>query len=230
VVNYKLIAVKFGQAIKYGKSIGLIDTLAAAIFPFDRRDFPNERISSSRAQLVYDWVLTLKEEPLPDDEKVGLLRDFAQALNDKGTPLDGILQMIDEEKSTAVYGLHPRVVEVSMKRLKSAHFADAVEAAFKDIENRVKVLHKEKTGNELTGKGLMFAVFSGDEPSIKLADLNDRIGRDIQEGYMHLFAGAMQGIRNPKAHDEIDLDPNRAMLQLYLASLLMDKLDEVGVP
>jgi uncharacterized protein (TIGR02391 family) len=225
-----LVAVKFGQAIKYGKSLGVIDTVASAIFPFDRRDFPNERITSWRAQRIYDWILTLEEEPLADEEKVGLLRAFVLALNDKATPLDEVLQMIEEEQATAVYGLHRKVLEVSMRRLKSGHFADAVEAAFKDIEKRVKVVHKEGTGEELTGKGLMFAAFSGEEPSIKLADLSDRIGRDIQEGYMHIFAGAMQGVRNPKAHDDIVLDPKRAVFQLYLASLLMDKLDEAGIP
>jgi hypothetical protein len=43
---------------------------------------------------------------------------------------------------------------------------------------------------------------------------------------MQIFAGAMQGIRNPKAHDNIDIHKERAMHQIILASLLMYKLDE----
>lgn len=40
---------------------------------------------------------------------------------------------------------------------------------------------------------------------------------------MHLFAGAMQGIRNPKAHDNIHTSASRAVHHLYLASLLTSK-------
>lgn len=50
-----------------------------------------------------------------------------------------------------------------------------------------------------------------------------RAGRNEQEGYMHLFAGAMQGIRNPKAHDNIHTSASRAVHHLYLASLLTSK-------
>lgn len=40
---------------------------------------------------------------------------------------------------------------------------------------------------------------------------------------MHLFAGAMQGIRNPKTHDNIHTSASRAVHHLYLASLLTSK-------
>ena len=45
-------------------------------------------------------------------------------------------------------------------------------------------------------------------------------------GYMEIFAGTITGIRNPKAHDNIVIDEKRAIHLLYLASLLMYKLDE----
>jgi Protein of unknown function (Hypoth_ymh) len=39
--------------------------------------------------------------------------------------------------------------------------------------------------------------------------------------------GAMQGIRNPKAHDAMpDLPPDRALEYLAMASLLMRRLEE----
>ena len=46
---------------------------------------------------------------------------------------------------------------------------------------------------------------------------------------MHLFAGAIQATRNPKAHEIISITPERALHFLLLASLLMSKLDEAGV-
>lgn len=36
----------------------------------------------------------------------------------------------------------------------------------------------------------------------------------------------MIGIRKPKAHEKIEIDANRAMHFLFLASLLLHKLDE----
>ena len=39
----------------------------------------------------------------------------------------------------------------------------------------------------------------------------------------------MTGIRNPKAHSNITIDPLRAIHFLYLASLLMYRIDEAGV-
>jgi hypothetical protein len=43
---------------------------------------------------------------------------------------------------------------------------------------------------------------------------------------MQLFAGSMIGIRNPKAHENVVIDKNRAIHFLFLSSLLMYKIDE----
>ena len=42
---------------------------------------------------------------------------------------------------------------------------------------------------------------------------------------MEIFAGAMTGIRNPKAHMNIEIGRERAIHFLFLASLLMDTYD-----
>lgn len=59
-----------------------------------------------------------------------------------------------------------------------------------------------------------------------LDDLNTNSGKDIQKGYMQIFAGTITDIRNPKAHDNITIDHRRAVHLLYLVSLLFYKLDE----
>jgi hypothetical protein len=43
---------------------------------------------------------------------------------------------------------------------------------------------------------------------------------------MEIFSGAMIGIRNPKAHGNIHITEKRAKHFIYLASLLMYKIDE----
>lgn len=123
-------------------------------------------------------------------------------------------------------GIHPKITEIARPRFTAGHLADAVEASFKEINDRVKSSVKSRTGKEIDGAPLMQQAFSVNTPIITLADMSSTSGRDEQQGYMGIFAGSMTGIRNPKAHSNIVIDEKRATHLLYLASLLMYKLDE----
>ena len=122
--------------------------------------------------------------------------------------------------------LHPKIVKVSKSRFETNHFADSVEAALKEVNNIVKVLVKRRTNQEYDGADLMYRAFSLKKPIIELDDLSTETGKNIQNGYMQIFAGSMTGIRNPKAHNNITIDRQRAIHFLFLASLLMYKIDE----
>lgn len=122
--------------------------------------------------------------------------------------------------------IHPSISGLCKSRFDAGHFADSIETAFKHINQTVKTKVKKKTGNELDGASLMNNAFSPKTPIISLDDLSTESGRNIQTGYMQIFAGSMTGIRNPKAHDIIHIDRERAIHFLFLASLLMHKLDE----
>jgi uncharacterized protein (TIGR02391 family) len=118
---------------------------------------------------------------------------------------------------------HPRVVETSKSLFETRHYAQAIFEAFKAINNFVR----EKTGQSLDGKDLMAKVFREQDPLIKLNKLKTRSERDEQEGFKFLFMGAMVGIRNPKAHDDIaQMDPFRTLEYLGFASLLMKRIEE----
>ena len=122
--------------------------------------------------------------------------------------------------------LHPKIAEVSKSRFETNHFADSVEAALKEVNKIVKVIVKQRTDQEYDGADLMNRAFSLQRPIIELDDLSTQTGKDIQKGYMQIFAGSMTGIRNPKAHDNVRIDSKRAIHFLFLASLLMFKIDE----
>jgi len=122
--------------------------------------------------------------------------------------------------------LHPSVAGVARKRFEDGHLADAVEAVLKALNQAVKQIVKQRTGQEYDGATLMRHAFSPKNPVIVLDDLSADSGRDAQQGYMDIFAGTMTGIRNPKAHDIVTIDEARAIHHLYLASLLFYKLDE----
>jgi len=88
------------------------------------------------------------------------------------------------------------------------------------------MLHKAAANEELDGAPLMRKAFTPNKPTITLDDLTTETGRNIQQGHMDLFAGSMIGVRNPKAHGNIVITPERAIHHFFLASLLFHKLDE----
>ena len=121
--------------------------------------------------------------------------------------------------------IHPQIASVAKERFDVGHYADAVEAAFKEINVRVKTIYKERALEEKDGARLMQSAFSPNNPIIKIGDISTETGRDIQQGYMEMFSGAMKGIRNPKAHNNQTISKADAIRKLHFASMLMHKLD-----
>lgn len=118
--------------------------------------------------------------------------------------------------------LHPQVLDVAEQYVLSEHYGAAVFEAAKAMTNRVKTM----TGRAEDGTPLMQQVFSTDSPDLILGDLVSQSGRSTQEGFRFIFAGAVQAIRNPSAHEPFEaLDLNQALEYLGLISLLMRKLD-----
>jgi uncharacterized protein (TIGR02391 family) len=119
---------------------------------------------------------------------------------------------------------HPRIIEACRSQFKSGHYSDAIFRAYRCIE----ILVKEKSGvrNE-SGQNLMHKVFNEKSPVVRLNRLEEDFEIDEQVGFRFIFAGAMVGIRNPKAHAEIEQkDPYRTLEYLSLASLLARRLEE----
>jgi uncharacterized protein (TIGR02391 family) len=116
--------------------------------------------------------------------------------------------------------IHPSITRVAKIRYEAGQFADCVEAAFKEINTLMKDHVRRKTGVELDGAPLMNKAFSVNSPVVVVDDLSTESGRNVQQGYMQLFAGSMIGIRNPKAHANVTIDDVQARHFLYLASLL----------
>ena len=131
-----------------------------------------------------------------------------------------------EDRDYDVWSLvHPLIFEVSKKRMKDGYYADAVEAACKTLNTRVRDIVLGQTGEELDGAGLMRKAFSPGNPIIRIASPASKSGHDTQQGFMDIFAGVMTGIRNPKAHDNETITKEDALRKLIMISLLMFKID-----
>ena len=132
----------------------------------------------------------------------------------------------DSESFDFWFLIHNDVRRVTEQKFIDGHYSDAVESAFKEVNSKIKKIVLDKTGEEKDGSSLMTYAFSLNKPLILLDDLNTMSGRDTQQGYMQIFAGAMTGIRNPKAHDNITTSKEKAIHFIFLASLLMIKIDD----
>ena len=134
-------------------------------------------------------------------------------LGEKG----GVLKLFKERK------LHPEVARISINLFKDGHYPQAIFEACKLLNNKVQTLSDSSDD----GKSLMLSVFSPKNPKIKLNIMKSASDKNEQEGFMHIFAGVMQGVRNPKGHDIVSLkDPIRALEYLGLISLLFRRLEE----
>jgi uncharacterized protein (TIGR02391 family) len=122
--------------------------------------------------------------------------------------------------------IHPTIVALAKPRFDSGFYADSVESSFKEINDIIKNIAIRNGGREQDGSSLMTTAFSLANPIIRLTPLISETDKNIQQGYMQIFSGAMVGIRNPKAHGNLHPDKKRTLHLLSLASLLMYKIDE----
>ena len=108
----------------------------------------------------------------------------------------------------------------------NGHYAQASFEAFKYVDEEVQHI----SGGHDHGTKLMMSALGGASPTIKLNPGMTTSEKDEQEGFKFLFAGATLAIRNPRGHKTgLKDDPDMCLDHLSLASLLLRKLDEVGL-
>lgn len=112
--------------------------------------------------------------------------------------------------------LHPAVADAASELYVDGHYSNAIEDAVKALNNLVRL----KSGLELDGDKLMTMAFSAEKPRICFNDMIDQSDKDEQRGFMMMFAGAVAGLRNPRAHKLIKDDAERALEFIAYISLL----------
>lgn len=123
---------------------------------------------------------------------------------------------------------HQLIKDVSKDLFMNERYRNAVLDATIKLEEMIKIkakFPKDKDGNELSGSRLMFAVFNPTNPILNWCGNTRQTERDELNGYCHIMAGTMLGIRNPKAHSIFKLRPMRALKLLTLVTLLAEIID-----
>jgi uncharacterized protein (TIGR02391 family) len=118
--------------------------------------------------------------------------------------------------------LHPEIRRATAKLFEDGHYANAVEDACKVLDSLVQL---RSLRADLNGTNLMRTVFGVKAPVLKFNELQTESEKSEQEGMMHLFAGAMLALRNPRAHGITEDHPERAIEYLSFVSMLANSLD-----
>jgi uncharacterized protein (TIGR02391 family) len=119
--------------------------------------------------------------------------------------------------------IHPAIRKSSYAMFRGGHFREAVLNSVLAIFDLVR----ERTGMDADGSNLINRAFSLTDPYLVLSELTTESGQNDQKGFIQIFNGSYQGIRNPKAHSLThDLTDLKASQYLIHASLLARRIEE----
>ncbi len=140
-----------------------------------------------------------------------------------GSPSDRADRLPAAEATPLVKEYDRRIVDKDLRlatrsRFGSAHYADAVEAGVKVLNEVVRA----RTGSTLDGDGLMTWAFSEKSPKLRLNRLRSDSDRSQQRGHMMGCQAVVAAWRNPRAHSSNVADsPAEALMMLeHLAHLI----------
>jgi uncharacterized protein (TIGR02391 family) len=143
---------------------------------------------------------------------------FVEKLDDLGETKSG-----KALKALGDLELHPEIERAASDLFKNEHYANAIEDSCKALNLLVKL----RSGrDDLDGTDLMQKVFSPNGPVLRFNEMQTDSEKSEQQGMMFLFAGAMLALRNPRAHDLIDDDPEKALESISFISFLAKSLDK----
>lgn len=141
-----------------------------------------------------------------------------------------LLASVGEERPEVDMGfehlLHPIIVEHAYQLFRNGHLREAVLNSMTAVFDFIRA----RTGFEEDGDRLVGLVMSPNDPKLILSELGSESGQNDQKGFMQIFKGAYQGIRNPKAHSLThDLTETKAAQYLVFASLLARRIEEATI-
>jgi uncharacterized protein (TIGR02391 family) len=144
-------------------------------------------------------------------DQLSKLRDGLKYARDEIVPED-------MENRLELEGFHALVIKHAGKLFADGHYRQAILDTYIALIDQVKSLSGRY---DLDGTPLMNTVFSPKTPKLSISS-----DADEQLGFMWLFAGAVMGVRNPKAHAVTPHPDKQTTLEwLGFASVLFRVLD-----
>lgn len=235
-INYRHIATQIGDSLKYVISVNEIDRLGQSILRVTKESFPNDAITSVRAKILYDWVLSLAKANMESTERTKRLVTFCLEL----TPADSKKSTIEFlEKNGCPYNLvykdnleeflrrnfHAEVIKHSQKLFAQGNYFHAVFESAKAYNKDVK----QKSMSDKDGQALMLSVWGCENGVLKITSCKTQTDKDFQDGIKFISGGLMSAIRNPTAHEPAihwPIDKQDCLDILSLISFLYRQFDK----
>ena len=206
--NYRLVAIQVGNTLINKTSINEINRIGSAILRFQCGNFPNDAITSSRAKLIYNWILSLAKKHMKEEERDRLLYAFCKGLCSDEESQEAIrkilesaeISLMEDSKQIREFSsrnFHSQVIEHCSKLFFEENYFHAVFEACK-VYNK---LAKEKSQSSKDGTTLMMEIWGWQKGVLKVTKCETETDKNVQEGIKYLSAGLMQAIRNPTAHE-----------------------------
>ena len=211
-LNRPLFSQQFAESIRALNRPLFSQQFAESIRALNRPLVNNWHVASTVSLNVNPRVVTTREEPQTWPDSIGLGAEDHSLTGEKPCWFALFDALIKDD------GLRRSCRSL----FADGYYALAVQRAYIYIDNWVS----NRSGrDDKDGADLMRTVFSPKNPVLKLNNLQSRSGENQQQGYMHIFEGAMIGIRNPRVHEyAIEDTPGEALEMLVLANHLMRML------
>ncbi len=202
--------------------------------------FPNIQFSQSTIHVVKQELQQLSQDVIQTDSfiskeimrlKERLFNPFGVNPAVFGMTFGYITSLYENQKQPLnnIWNyIHPKIQEVSKGQYLAGFYADAAENAFKEINARTKRIYANACPNTPIpdGAAAMTRVYSSNNPIVEFCDRHTESGQNTQLGFMKMAEGAMIALRNPVAHENLNMSQDDAMRQLMFASMIMYKIDE----
>lgn len=180
-----------------------------------RQRFPDEHLGNLGRHIHFGMECDYNDiinHDLPELER----RAEAHLLNSVGDE-------VPQEELGFEHLLHPVVTEHAYQLFRNGHLREAVLNSVTAVFDFIR----ERTGSRVDGDRLIGQVMSLSDPRLVLSEIETESGQSDQKGFMQIYKGAFQGIRNPKAHSLMhDLTENKAAQYLVFSSLLARRIEE----
>jgi uncharacterized protein (TIGR02391 family) len=235
-INIQRIAIDIGNILKWSSSINEINRLGQAILKISKEVFPNDSITSSRQQEIYNWPCSLGKATLISDERLKMIVEFClslatteqrpeivKILDNAGVPSNILfreqLAVLERER------LHPEVYKHPKGSFQYEKYAHAVFETCKAYDKAVQA----KTGLSNFGRSLMQQARSWNASYLRATSGSTNSGESFHEGLKLLSEGTMAGIRNITAHEPVLdwlINKDDCIDMLHLLSFLYRQLDK----
>lgn len=179
-------------------------------------DFINQ-IRITETKLLDDEIILYKRKNnfSSDDKMIESFKDVSDELLQN--PNLNELELSKDLKDL----VHSKFQKIVTDNFRVKQYSEAVRSVMIELIDIIKQEYKTRTGKELDGSPLMTTAFSVNKPTFILGDINTESGKNIQQGYMKMYDGAVGCIRNPVGHKNVSMDALEAYGKIIIATHLL---------